>query len=90
MPGGGVATLCFDAETGLLARMIHWGNSPVGRIVQRVDYSDYRDVTGVKLPFKWTVTWLDGRSRFEMSEMQANVAIPAARFEKPAPSAPPR
>jgi hypothetical protein len=88
MPGGGVATLCFDAETGLLARMIHWGNSPVGRIVQRVDYSDYRDVSGVKLPFKWTVTWLDGRSRFEMSDLQANVAIPAARFNQPAPSTP--
>jgi hypothetical protein len=90
LPGGGVATLCFDMETGLLTRMIHWGNSPVGRIVQRVDYSDYKDVAGVKLPFKWTVTWLDGRSRFEMSDIQSNVAIPANRFNKPAPSTPPR
>jgi len=87
LPGGGVATLCFDAETGLLTRLIHWGNSPVGRVVQRVDYSDYRDVAGVKLPYKWTVTWLDGRSRFEMSEMQANVRIEPARFNKPAPVA---
>jgi hypothetical protein len=47
-------------------------------------------VAGVKLPFKWTVTWLDGRSRFELSEAQANVPIGAARFNKPAPSTPPK
>ncbi len=88
--GNGTATLCFDAETGLLRRMIHWGNSPVGRIVQRVDYSDYRDVAGVKLPFKFTVTWLDGRSRFELSDIQANPRIDAARFTRPAPSTPPK
>jgi hypothetical protein len=90
IPGNGTATLCFDAETGLLTRLIHWGNSPVGRIVQRVDYSDYRDVAGVKLPFKWTVTWLDGRSRFEMTDLQANTRIDPARFNKPAPSTPPK
>jgi hypothetical protein len=90
MPGGGTATLCFDKETGLLTRLIRWGLSPVGRIVTRVDYSDYRDVAGVKIPFKWTLTWLDGRSQYEMSAMQPNVAIPATRFAKPAPSTPPK
>jgi len=85
--GGGIATLCFDAKTGLLTRLIHYGDSPVGRVVQRVDYSDYRDVAGVKIPFKWTVTWLDGRSRFEMTDAQANPQIPATRFNQPGPSA---
>ena len=89
LPGNGTATLLFDEETGLLTRMVHWGISPVGRIVQRVDYSDYREVAGVTLPFKWTVTWLDGRSRFELSEVKANERIDPARFNKPAPSTPP-
>ncbi len=88
--GNGTATLCFDKETGLLTRMIHWGTSPVGRIVQRVDYSDYRDLAGVKLPFKWTVAWLNGRSSFELTDAQANTPIAAARFNKPAPSTPPK
>ena len=83
MAGGGTATLCFDVKTGLLTRLIHWGDSPVGRVVQRVDYSDYRDVAGVKIPFKWTVTWLDGRSRFEMTDAQPNVRIDPARFAIP-------
>ena len=81
--GGSVATLCFDAQTGLLVRMIRYGVSPVGRIVTRVDYSDYRDVGNVKMPFKWTVSWLDGRSTYELARVQPNVAIDAAKFAKP-------
>ena len=53
-----------------------------------LDYSDYRDVNGLKMPFKWTTTWLDGRSNYEMSEIRPNVAIDAARFAKPAPPKP--
>ena len=81
-PGGGVVTLNFDEETGLLLRLVRYGASPVGRLVTRVDYEDYRDVNGVKMPYKWTVRWLSGRSVFEMSEMQANVAVDAARFTR--------
>ncbi len=90
MPGGGTATLCFDSETGLLTRLVRYGESPVGRIVTRVDYSDYRDVAGVKIPFKWTVTWLDGRSHYEMNEARPNVPVDAKMFTRPAPSTPPR
>jgi photosynthetic reaction center cytochrome c subunit len=81
--GGVTATLYFDAENSLLVRQIRYVESPVGRIPTQVDYSDYRDVSGVKLPFKWKVTWLDGRDTIELSEVRANVAIDAARFTKP-------
>ena len=78
--GGGIVTLCFDEQTSLLVRLVRYSNSPVGRIVTRVDYSDYRDVAGVKMPFKWTVTWLDGRSTYELASVQPNVAIDPSRF----------
>jgi len=87
---GGTATLCFDVESGLLVRLVRFSNSPVGRVVTRVDYSDYREVSGVKIPFKWTVTWLDGRSTYELTSVEPNVAIDASHFAKPAPSRPPR
>jgi len=86
-PAGGTATLCFDEKTALLVRLVRFAESPVGRIVVQVDYSDYRDVAGVKIPFRWTVTWLDGRSRYEVTSMQPNVRIDAAKFSTPAPSA---
>ena len=62
--------------------------SPVGRLPIRIDYSDYRDVAGLMMPFRWTTTWLDGRSNFELSEVQPNVEIDAARFARPAPPNP--
>ena len=87
--GGTLATFYFDEESGLLARLVRYASSPVGRIPTQVDYSDYRDVAGVKVPFRWTLAWLDGRENFEISQVQPNVAIDAARFTKPAPPAVP-
>jgi len=81
--GGGTATLCFDVESGLLVRLVRFSESPVGRLVTQTDYSDYRDVSGVKLPFRWTVSWLDGRSVFELTEVKPNVSIDAAKFAQP-------
>jgi photosynthetic reaction center cytochrome c subunit len=86
--GAAIVTLYFDEETGLLTRVVRSTPSPVGRLPVRVDYSDYRDVNGLKMPFKWTLTWLDGRSNFEIEDYQANAAIDAARFNRPAPPKP--
>ena len=82
--GGGTATLCFDSESGLLVRLVRFTESPVGRIVTQIDYADYREVSGVKMPFRWTVSWLDGRSTFELSEVRPNVPIDRAKFATPA------
>lgn len=82
--GGVTVTLFFDDESGLLVRQIRYVESPVGRIPTQVDYADYRDVSGVKLPFKWTVTWLDGRDTIELTEVRANVTVEAVRFARPA------
>jgi outer membrane lipoprotein-sorting protein len=86
--GNAIVTLYFDEETGLLTRSVRSIPSPVGRLPFRMDYSDYRDVNGVKLPFKWELKWLDGRSSFEIENYQMNVTIDAARFNKPAPPKP--
>ena len=85
-----MVTLYFDPETGLLVRMRRYAASVVGRMPTEYDYSDYRDVNGVKMPFKWTEMWLDGRENVELSEIQLNTNIDAARFAKPAPSVPPK
>jgi photosynthetic reaction center cytochrome c subunit len=81
--GGVLATLYFDRESGLLVRQVRFVGSRVGRLPTQIDYSDYREVAGVKMPFRWTVTWLDGRDTFELSEVQPNVPIDAAKFGRP-------
>ena len=82
-PGGTLVTLYFDTETGLLTRLMRYTDSPVGRIVTQYDYEDYRPVAGVRIPFKWTRTWLDGRSVFQLTEVQPNVNVPPDRFARP-------
>jgi photosynthetic reaction center cytochrome c subunit len=84
-PGGTLASLYFDRESGLLVRLVRFAPSKVGRLPTQIDYADYRDVAGVKLPFRWTVTWLSGVDTFELTEVRPNVAIEAAKFAKPKP-----
>ena len=80
---GTLVSLFFDMETGLLTRLMRYTDSPVGRIVTQYDYEDYRPVAGVRIPFKWTRTWLDGRSLFQLTEVQPNVSVPPDRFAGP-------
>ena len=82
-PNGTLATLYFADQSGLLVRMVRHGRSPIGRVPTQVDYSDYRDVGGIKFPFRWTFAWLDGRDNFEFSEVKLNVPIDAATFGEP-------
>jgi len=77
--------LYFD-QSGLLVRMVRFADTPIGRVPTQIDYSDYREVSGVKMPFRWTSTWTDGQITVELTEIQPNVAIDAARFGRPAPA----
>lgn len=85
-PGGLPVKLYFDSASGLLVRLIHYSNTPVGVVPTEIDYSDYRDVSGVKMPFHWVVTWTDGRSTVALSELRANILVDATKFAKPAPA----
>jgi outer membrane lipoprotein-sorting protein len=38
------------------------------------------------MPFHWTVTWTDGKSTIELSDVQPNVLIDASKFAQPAPA----
>jgi photosynthetic reaction center cytochrome c subunit len=77
--------LYFDANTGLLARVVRYDESPVGLNPTQIDFADYREVSGVRLPYHVTITWLDGKSTTQYTEILANVPIDAARFAKPVP-----
>jgi photosynthetic reaction center cytochrome c subunit len=78
-----LATLYFDPESGLLRRMVRYGPSPVGRVPTQIDYLDYRDVGGIKFPFEYQFSWLDGRYSAKIKDIKTNVAIDAARFGRP-------
>jgi outer membrane lipoprotein-sorting protein len=81
--------LYFD-DSGLLVRLVRFVDTAVGQVPTQIDYADYREVSGVKMPFRWVATWTDGQSTTQLSEVQPNVSIEDARFAKPAPAAPPK
>ena len=77
----------FDRETGLLVRMVRYADTRIGLNPIQVDYADYRTVAGVEMPFSVIVTWTDGRSVYEFSELEPNAPIDASRFFRPVPPA---
>ena len=83
-PGGFIATFYFDKDSGLLRRMVRYANSAVGRVPTQIDYSDYRPVAGVQMPFKRTFGWVSGREEYVLTDIQANVPVDDVKFAKPA------
>jgi hypothetical protein len=83
-PRGMIATLYFDKQTGLLVRLVRLSPSPIGRVPTQSDFADYRDVGGIKFPFEYTFSWLDGRDRFKLTDVKVNVPIEASKFTLPA------
>ena len=85
-PGLLPVNLYFD-KSGLLVRLVRWNQTAVGAVPTQIDYSDYRDVAGIKMPFTWTVSQTYMQMTIKLNEVQPNVAIDPARFARPAPAA---
>jgi len=83
IPGQSPVNLHFDQETGLLVRLVRWVDTASGPVPVQIDYSDFRDVNGVKMPFHWLKTWTNGQSDIKLKEIRANVTIDASRFARP-------
>jgi len=84
-PRGLLVTLYFDKQSGLLVRELRYSETPIGRVPTEIDFSDYRDVNGIKMPFHLAYVWLDGRDSITLSEIKTNVPIDEAKFGRPAP-----
>ena len=65
-------------------RLVSWTQTPVGFGPTQIDYADYRDVAGVKMPFRKTVSQTYMQLTIELSDVQPNVAIDRSRFARPA------
>jgi photosynthetic reaction center cytochrome c subunit len=83
-PKGTLVTMFFDQDSGLLLRTIRYTKTPIGRVPTQVEYADYRDVGGVKFPFRLTLAWLDGRDSIQLDELKTNVPVDDAKFGEPA------
>jgi outer membrane lipoprotein-sorting protein len=78
----------FDNNTGLLIRMVRWNETPVGPVPTEINYDDYRDVAGVKMPFTWTASQTYMQMTVKLSGIQPNGQVDASRFVQPPPGNP--
>jgi outer membrane lipoprotein-sorting protein len=81
---GKTVTQYVDAETFLLTRQLMTQQTAQGEMEMKVELSDYRDVSGVKVPFLIKQMLPPGDIIIKFTEMQNNVPIDDAKFAKPA------
>ncbi|HTC94680.1 MAG TPA: c-type cytochrome [Terriglobales bacterium] len=75
--------LYFDQKSGLLVRRTLLQRTQFGPLPITWDYDDYRDVHGVKVPFKMThITWFDSIT-FNADSVEFNTALEDTKFQKP-------
>jgi len=80
--------LQFDRESGLLLRRSISTATPLGPLPEQIDYSDYRDVNGVKVPFQVRyVTW-NAVTTEKLTDVKFDAPVTEADFAKPASAAP--
>jgi photosynthetic reaction center cytochrome c subunit len=79
--------LYFDKDSGLLLRMVHYAETPLGLNPTQLDFADYRAIDGVKTPMRWTISRPSGSFTIKIDEAKDNAPIDDARFVKPAATA---
>jgi outer membrane lipoprotein-sorting protein len=85
---GSVVRFFVDPDTYLPARTVATVNAPAmgGDIEQTTDLSDYRDVGGVKVPYKLVNSNAAQSATFTFTKVEHNVDLPDSLFTKsPAP-----
>lgn len=80
-PSGLKATNYYDSESGLLVRTLSAVDTPQGSINMQIDFDDYRDVNGVKYPFKLTQTAGPNVIELTAESIEVNKGLDDAMFE---------
>ncbi len=81
---GSPVRLYIDAETFLAVKSVWIAEAPqVGTFEQTIEFSDYRDVGGVKVAFRLKATSEAQGFDVQMSKIEHNVAVDPSIFAKP-------
>ena len=75
--------LYIDQQSGLLVRLVRYAETALGRNPTQIDYADYRDEGGVKIPFRWTLSRPGNRFTIQINQVEQNVPVEDAKFTPP-------
>lgn len=73
----------FDRDTGMLLRLIRYTQTALGKNPAQVDYADYRETDGVKIPYRWTLARPNGAFTIRIDQAQQNIPVDEKLFEAP-------
>ena len=80
---GSAETMYFEIQTGLLTGRDLTQQTPRGPIRVEMRYSDWREVDGMKLPFKITQSMPNLKLVFTVKDVKHNLPLDDKLFEKP-------
>jgi hypothetical protein len=75
-------SLYFDRESGLLVRRVIRTKTAYGDLQEQVDYSDYRDAGGVKVPFQIKHSTWSQVTTEKFTDVKVNAPVDDAVFVK--------
>ena len=84
-PGQPPISLYFDKDSGLLLRLVRYAETPLGRNPTQIDYADYREANGLKVPFRWTLSRPGNQFTIQVEQLQQNVPVDDDKFVAPPP-----
>jgi zinc protease len=89
--GGDPDKLYFDTKSGLEVRSVNHRHTPDGTMEFSANIGDYREVDGVKLPFRVEQASSQAAFTISFTDIQHNVDLPDSLFAKPSgePAVPP-
>ena len=76
-------TFYFDTKSGLLVRQDTTTIAPEGKMPGKTFLEDYREVDGVKIPFKTRTVSPENEVITTFTEVKNNVAVESSKFVKP-------
>ncbi|MGK9369369.1 insulinase family protein [Melioribacter sp. Ez-97] len=79
--GGKKTTQYYDPDTWLLIRSVSSISTPQGSFTQTMDMSDYKEVNGVKYPFKYVQSFGPQSIELNVSAIEINTGLPDSLFE---------
>jgi hypothetical protein len=82
-PSKPTLNLFFDQENGLLLRLIRLAETPLGQNPTQIDYSDYRQVDDVRIPYRWMLARPSGAFTIQVESVLQNVPVDEKLFVMP-------
>lgn len=78
--------LFFEKNSGMLERLVYYNDSSFGLYPTQIDYRDFRDLNGRKVPYQWVISQTRNREYTYAMQNVKVAPLEDAKFAKPSPS----